>query len=261
VWNRTSERATPLAERGAAVAASPAEAATGADVAITMLASPEALKEVLFGPHGLGPALAPGQMLIEMSTVGPDAVRSAATRLPPGVSIVDAPVRGSTREASEGELIILVGGAEDDLANVRPILEVLGRVRHVGGPGSGAAMKLVANATLGASITAFGEALALGDALGLDRSALLDVLADTPIGSTATGKRSNVESGRYPPRFKLTLAAKDMRLIMEASTSAGRDLKVATAVASWFDQAVGDGIGDLDYAAVVATIAGGEARP
>ena len=174
--------------------------------------------------------------------------------------MVDAPVRGSIREASKGELIILVGAEQDDLARVRPIIEVLGSVRHIGGPGSGAAMKLVVNSTLGATIAAFGEALALGDSLGLDRVALLDALADTPIGSTVTSKRTNVESGRYPPRFKLGLAAKDMRLATEAAVSAGRDLKVARAVLGWFEQATDEGSGDLDYGAVVATIVGTDAR-
>ena len=82
VWNRTAERTAPLAQEGAAVAPSPAKAAAGADFVITMLATPEALEQVLFGTAGLAPALSPGQILIDMSTVGPDEVRSVAARLP-----------------------------------------------------------------------------------------------------------------------------------------------------------------------------------
>src|ERR1700716_3047228 len=89
VWNRSRDRTAPLANEGAAVAASPAKAADGADFVITMLATPEAVEQVLFGADGLAPALSPGQILVDMSTVGPDEVRSAAARLPKGASLVD----------------------------------------------------------------------------------------------------------------------------------------------------------------------------
>ena len=100
VWNRTAERTAPLAELGAAVAVSPAEAAAEADVVITMLASPDALEEVVFGEEGLAQGLHAGQILMDMSTVGPDADGSVAARLPQSVSMVDAPVRGSLPEAN-----------------------------------------------------------------------------------------------------------------------------------------------------------------
>src|SRR5438105_10660169 len=95
VWNRTSGRAEPLAEKGAAVAGSPAEAGGGAEFAITMVATPDAVEAVLFGPDGLASALGPGQTLIEMSTIGPAAFRALTERLPAGVAAVDSPVRGS----------------------------------------------------------------------------------------------------------------------------------------------------------------------
>src|SRR5438309_10465286 len=117
-----------------------------------------------------------------MSTIGPDACRSVAARMPDGVGAVDAPVRGSVPEATAGRLHIFVGVTNRDFERVRPILESLGDVRHVGAPGSGEAMKLVVNATLGASIVAFGEALALATSLSLDRPAVLDVLAESPLG-------------------------------------------------------------------------------
>src|SRR5271169_6346000 len=126
VWNRDAERTVPLAEEGAMVASSPAKVATGADFVITMLATPEALEQVLFGTAGLAPALTPGQVLIDMSTVGPDEIRSVAARLPRGVSLVDAPVRGSVPQATSGHLDIFVGATDEDYERVRPILECLG---------------------------------------------------------------------------------------------------------------------------------------
>ena len=254
VWNRTAERTALLAQQGAAVASSPAKAAAGANFVITMLATPEALEQVLFGTAGLVPALSTGQVLIDMSTVGPDEVRSVAARMPKGVSLVDAPVRGSLPQATSGRLDIFVGATDETYERVRPILESLGSVRHVGGQGSGAAMKLVANLTLGAAIVALGEALSLGESLALERRLLLDALADSPIGPIVAAKRANIESGQFAPSFKLRLAAKDMRLVMEAAAARGRDLKQARANRAWLEEAAERGAADLDFSAVVATI-------
>src|SRR5216683_4986333 len=261
VWNRTPDRAKPLAARGATVAGSPAEAGAGAAFAITMLASPEALKDVVLGAeHGLVRALGPGQMYIDMSTVGPHTVRSIAAQFPQGVAVVDAPVRGSVSQAAEGRLEIFVGASDEDFERARPILASLGSVGHVGGPGAGAAMKLVANLALGASIAAVGEALALGEALGLGRAPLLDMLEGSQLGPVVRGKRANIESGHYPPAFKLRHADKDLRLVVEAAAVVGRDLRLSAAAKAWLDAAVEGGAGDLDYSAVVATIVGEEPK-
>jgi len=256
VWNRTPERTSLLAKAGAAVASTPAKAAAGADFVITMLATPEALEQVLFGSSGLQAALSPGQILIDMSTVGPNEVRSAAARLPKGTSLVDAPVRGSVPQASSGKLDIFVGATDPDYERVRPILEPLGSVRHAGGPGSGAAMKLVANLALGAAMVTLGEALSLGDSLELEPGVVLDVLAGSPIGPIVAAKRANVESGRFAPSFKLRHAAKDLRLVTEAAAVTGRDLRQARANRAWFDEAAERGAADLDFSAVVETIGG-----
>jgi 3-hydroxyisobutyrate dehydrogenase-like beta-hydroxyacid dehydrogenase len=261
VWNRTSDRAEPLAAEGAAVAGSPAEAGAGAEFAITMVATPQALQTVVMGENGLATTLGPGHVYIDMSTVGPDTVRSIAARLPEGVAFVDAPVRGSVSQAAEGRLEVFVGARDEDLERVRPILASLGSVTHVGGLGAGAAMKLVANLVLGASITAVGEALALGDALGLGQAPLLNVLAGSQLAPAVRAKRANIESGHYPPSFKLRHAAKDLRLVVEAATAADRDLRVSVAARAWLDAAADRGAADLDYSAVVATIIGEEPQP
>ena len=261
VWNRTPDRAKPLAARGAKVARSPAEAGTGAAFAITMLATPEALKEVVSGEHGLVRALGPGQVYVDMSTVGPHVIRSIAAQFPNGVTVVDAPVRGSVSQAAEGRLEIFAGASAEDFERVHPILESLGSVIHIGGPGAGAAMKLVANLALGASIAAVGEALALGEALGLGRAPLLNMLEGSQVGPAVRVKRANIESGHYPPNFKLRHAAKDLRLVIEAAAAVDRDLKVSAAARAWLDAGVERGAADLDYSAVVATIVGEEPKP
>ncbi|MFG1621839.1 NAD(P)-dependent oxidoreductase [Kribbella sp. NPDC049227] len=262
VWNRTAEKTKPLTDRGAAAASTPMEASAGVDAAITMVSNAEALEQVVFGEDGVAAALAPGQLLIDMSTVGPNAVRSVASRLPDGVAMVDAPVRGSVPQATTGRLAIYVGADPADFHRVETILTPLGTLHHVGGLGAGAATKVVVNSTLGAAIAAFGEALALGDDFGLDRSVLLDVLSDTPIGGTVEAKRANVESGNYPANFKLSLALKDLNLVTEIADQFGRRLEVAVASRDWLEEAAVAGAGDLDYSAVIPTITSdGRRRP
>ena len=121
-------------------------------------------------------------------------------------------------------------------------------------------MKLVSNLTLGAAIVAFGEALALARSFGLNREAVLDVLAESPIGPAVKAKRANVEAGRYPASFKLRLAAKDMRLVDEAAEAAGIDLTEAHAAREVLERAMERGAADLDVSAVIPTILGEEAK-
>jgi 3-hydroxyisobutyrate dehydrogenase-like beta-hydroxyacid dehydrogenase len=254
VWNRTSARTGPLVALGATAAGSPAEAMTGADAAITMLSTPEALEQVVFAADGLVAGLSPGQWLIDMSTVGPDTIHSVAPRLPSQITFVDAPVRGSVPEATAGGLTIYVGGTQAAFEHVRPLLAPLGTPHHVGPLGAGAATKLVVNLTLGVAMTAAGEALAIGDVLGLDRATLLDTLADSPIGTTVRAKRANIESGSYPPAFKLRHALKDLRMVTETAARSGEHLQLAWASRDWLEQAAATGAADLDFSAVVATI-------
>jgi 3-hydroxyisobutyrate dehydrogenase-like beta-hydroxyacid dehydrogenase len=254
VWNRTPERAEPLVEAGARPAASPREAGGGAEAAFTMLADPGALDDVVFGNQGLAAGLPDDATLIEMSTVGPEAVRRVAGQLERGIEVVDAPVLGTIPHATGGTLQIFVGGTADQYRTWSPVLEVLGRPIHVGPAGAGAAMKLVVNSTLGALMAGLGEALALADGLGLDQDQVLDVLAESSIGITVKGKRSLIESGTFTPNFKLTLARKDLRLVTEAAEAAGVELRLAPEAARWLADADRAGLGDLDYSAVVAHI-------
>jgi 3-hydroxyisobutyrate dehydrogenase-like beta-hydroxyacid dehydrogenase len=211
---------------------------------------------VTFGADGVAAGVSPGAVVLEMSTVGPDVVRSLAARLPEGVHVLDAPVLGSVPQATDGTLKIFVGGDGAVVERARPVLDAMGTPRHLGPLGAGAAMKLVANSTLGAVMSAVGEALALADALGLDEQAVLDILAESPVGATVKGKRALIESGAYPANFKLALAAKDLRLVTAAAEQAGVELRLARAAQSWLDQAGAAGFGDLDYSAVIARIRG-----
>lgn len=256
VWNRTAAKAGPLRERGASVAATPAEAAGGAEAAVTMLSTPEVVEEVVFGAGGVADGLTPGSALIEMSTIGPDAARRIAERLPDGVGFLEAPVRGSVPAATDGSLKILVGGTEEAFARWRPVLEAMGIPQHVGPVGAGASMKLVNNFAVLSVNGVLAEALALADGLGLDTGRVLDMLEQTPIGSTVRYTRQKVESGRYTANFKLWLARKDVGLATEAAAEAGLALKLAPAVRAWLAEAEESGLADMDHAAVIAFVRG-----
>jgi 3-hydroxyisobutyrate dehydrogenase-like beta-hydroxyacid dehydrogenase len=260
VWNRTAARAEPLVERGAEAAESPADAASRADVVLTMVADPRALRAVTEGETGVAAGIGASATLIEMSTVGPAAVSRVAAALPDGAGLLDAPVLGSLAEAEAGSLRIFVGGPAELVERWEPILSVLGEPTHVGPLGAGAAAKLVANSTLFGTLAALGEALALAEALGLTRDAAFAVLAATPLAAQAARRREAIESGSFPARFSLSLARKDADLVVDAASAAGLDLPLAEAARRVLADAEAAGRGGEDYAAVLAEILARAAR-
>jgi 3-hydroxyisobutyrate dehydrogenase/2-hydroxy-3-oxopropionate reductase len=247
VWNRTAEKAAQLVEEGAALGESPADAARRAEVVITMLANPDALREVT---ERLVEGVAAPTTVIEMSTVGPAAIDRLAAELPDGVGLLDAPVLGSLSEVEAGTLHIFVGGPAALFERYAPLLSALGSPIHVGPLGAGAAAKLVANSTLFGTVGVLGEALALGETLGLPRDTVFEVLAATPVAEQAERRRSAVEAGEYPPRFPISLARKDADLVAAAEA----DLRLGEAARSWLAEADEASWSGRDYAALIAWI-------
>jgi 3-hydroxyisobutyrate dehydrogenase-like beta-hydroxyacid dehydrogenase len=216
VWNRTASRAEPLQAEGANVAASPAEAVREADVVITMLADPTAVREVI---NDIARHLRPGATLIEASTIGPQALKEVAALLPGSVALVDAPVMGSADRAASGQLVVLAGG---NLTKVRPILEVFGTVTECGAVGHGAALKVVLINAVIAGVTVVGESMALADVLGLPPELVTSALASGPLAGIAG--RAFAQGANYP----LRLAAKDVTL-----ATASADLPLLRIVHDW----------------------------
>jgi 3-hydroxyisobutyrate dehydrogenase-like beta-hydroxyacid dehydrogenase len=245
VWNRTREKAEEYGD--AHVADSPADAAEEADVVITMVRDADALRDVTERDDGIASTIG-DKTLIEMSTVGPAAIERLAQQIP---NLIDAPVLGSTTEVEEGKLKIFAAGDAHLVERHTPLLSKLGEVIYVGPQGNGARAKLVANSTLFGSIGVFGEALALADALGIERDKAWQVLGATPMGQQAERRRPAVEANDYPPRFALSLARKDAELVTHASDA---DLRIAEAARSWLAEAEEAGLGDEDYSAVLKRI-------
>jgi 3-hydroxyisobutyrate dehydrogenase/2-hydroxy-3-oxopropionate reductase len=191
-----------------------------------------------------------------MSTVGPAAITRLASLLPPGAGLLDAPVLGSIAEAGAGALRIFVGGPPASVDHCRPVLSRLGTPVHVGRLGSGAAAKLVANASLFGVLGLLGEALALAHGLGLPRDTAFEVLSTTPLADQALRRRTVIESGDYSSRFALSLARKDADLVVDAARGAHVDLRLGAAGRTWLVDADDAGLGGLDYTAVLGHIIG-----
>ncbi len=247
VWNRTPGRADPLVARGATAATTPAEAARDAEVVVTMLADPAALDDVIDGFAG---SIGQDAVLVDMSTVGPTAIRSVAERLRP-VQVLDAPVLGSVPQAETGSLVILVGGDRDALLRCTDVLEAMGKVVPVGGTGAGATVKLANNAAGMSALVALGEVLSFTDRAGLDPETVLDAIGMGPLASFVERWRPGVTEatgGRVD--FRLVLARKDLALAAEEAQELGVRLEMVRDAIAVCDEAIAAGLGDEDNTAV-----------
>jgi 3-hydroxyisobutyrate dehydrogenase len=254
LWNRNRDRLRPLLDVGATEAASPADAARRAEVVITTVSDPTALRAVTEGGSGIAAGARQHLTVIEMSTVGPAAIRRLASILPRGTRLLDAPVVGSLAEAEAGSLQILVGGPASSYLHWTPLLSLLGTPVHTGPLGSGAAAKLVANASVFAVVAALGESIALSKALGLTRDVAFQVLSATPLATQAKRRQASIEADEYPRRFALELAHKDAALITDAASARDVDLRVCAVAARWLADASAAGWGKRDYTAILGWI-------
>ncbi|RLG42344.1 MAG: NAD(P)-dependent oxidoreductase [Thermoproteota archaeon] len=257
VYNRTRERALRLSERGAEVASSPRDLASRADVIIDMVSDEAAVRQTLLSESGALAGARPGAVVLEMSTLYPQFVRelgdAARER---GVSLIDAPVLGSTTQAREGRLSIMVGGEEGAYVRARPVLDALGSHRLVGPLGMGTAYKLVINAVLISMVGVMAEGLALARAAGVNPEAALDVMGEHPVGRVARYYWGRMMDESAPVRFALRLAEKDMRYVLRTAADLLRELPIMAEVQQTFLRARRLGLGDLDYTKVFKSLEG-----
>jgi 3-hydroxyisobutyrate dehydrogenase-like beta-hydroxyacid dehydrogenase len=234
VYNRTPDRARPLAERGARVYDSPRDLAQNADVVLSSLTDDAAVEQALLGDGGALAGARAGATLIDLSSVSPATSRKvAAAAQSRGVDALDAAVSGSTPLAEAGTLVMFVGGDRATYDRNRPILDVIGQPNFYLGPnGAGTSMKLVANTLLGVGVQALAEAIALGEREGLDKNVLLDVLGQTTVVSPS--QKSKLELARteeYPVTFALRLMFKDFGNILRTAEERAVPMPVTAAAA------------------------------
>ena len=253
VWNRT--RGAAEAIEGVTVADTPAEAVRGAGLMLTMLTDGRVVAEVA------GDALdgaGDDTIWIQSSTVGIAATeRLAQLAARRGVAFVDAPVLGTKEPAERGELTVLASGPEDALERCEPVFEAIAqKTVRLGPAGNGTRMKLVLNCWLVTLVEGLAETLALARGLGLDPSLFLEAIAGGPLDlpyAQLKGKLMLAEE--FPASFKLRLAAKDARLVVEAAERARLDLPLAETIAERLERGVELGYGDEDMAATYRTSA------
>ena len=259
VWTRTTEKAERFAgEHGADVAASPAAAAAGADVVISMVVDAPEVEAVLFGEQGAAGALGEGGLAIDMSTIAPTAARAIGERLAQqGIGFLDAPVTGSRPRAEDGTLTIMVGGEEAHFERARPLFEAMGKlVVHIGPSGHGAMTKVIANTVTAINAAALAEALTMVRAAGVDPDRFLQVARAGSSGSTMMELKAQPMLDRdFAPLFKLEHMLKDVRHCLAEARALGIDLTLAGMAERLYAAGVDDGLGEQDFAAVV-TVAG-----
>jgi 3-hydroxyisobutyrate dehydrogenase len=226
VWNRTAGKATAFAAAHAAtVAATPREAAAGAEVVITCLPTSRDVEKLLDGPDGLLAGLGKGALFLDCTSGDPEATRRIGARLATlGIDFADAPVSGGTNGAEAGTLTVMVGGTEEQFRRARPVLDCFGRrVEHMGPLGAGHAMKAVNNALLAVNLFAVGEGLAALVKSGIPARKAVEVL-------NASSGRSFVSEYLVPQRvltrlwpltFRLALLDKDARIAAGFLTGQG----------------------------------------
>jgi 3-hydroxyisobutyrate dehydrogenase-like beta-hydroxyacid dehydrogenase len=237
VYNRSAEKARALAADGATVAAEAAEAARGADAVFIMVSdTPDVVSVVA----KIEPALARGQLVIDMSTIAPEAERTIAARLAQaGADYLDAPVSGGETGAIEGTLAIMVGGGESAFDGARPLFELMGkRVTHMGPSGAGQTTKLANQIAVAVTLEAAAEALLFARQGGLDPAKVIEAIGAGAAGSWQLNNLGpKIVAGDYRPGFFVQLMRKDLRLVGEAAREQQLALPGLAMVTSMFNTA------------------------
>src|SRR5712691_9210532 len=253
VYDRTREKAKALRQRGAQFAQTPKELAANCQVVLVCVTADEAQQGVMFGPDGALAGTHAGSVIIDLSTVSPDASgRLFQAAKEQGVSMIDAAVSGSVPQVDQGSLVIFVGGEHQTFEQCKSILDVLGKNSFsMGASGMGTTMKLVVNTLLGLGMQALAEAIALGEKAGLEKGLLLDVLGQTAVLTPGQkSKLENVRREQYPTYFALSLMHKDLSLVL----SQAYDLSVsmpATAAAQQMSTAAMAKGKDADFSLMI----------
>lgn len=254
VYNRSAPKTRPLAEKGAAVAGSPREAAATADIVFTMVADDDASRAMWEGSDGALAGVRRGALLVECSTVTAGRIAEladAAERA--GCTLVDAPVTGSKLQAVGGELTFLVGSSSEALERLRPALAVMGKtIHHLGPTGSGALVKLINNFLCGVQAASLAEAMSIIERSSLDRAVALDaILGGSPGSPVMRTLAARMTAPDFTPNFYLHLLAKDMRYAIAEGESRGVPMRTASTALGLLESAMAHGDGDRDMAAVV----------
>lgn len=260
--NRVKSASQYLVDRGALATDTPAAAARGADIVILMVPDTVDVETVLFGPDGAASGLAPGALLIDMSSIAPVATRAFAERIKgAGAHYLDAPVSGGEVGAKAGTLTVMAGGDASDFERARPIFDILGNtITHVGPVGCGQVVKVANQIIVGLTIECVGEAFLLAERAGVDlgtlRTALLGGFAQSRI-LELHGQRM-IEAA-FDPGFALRLHRKDLNIALETARNLDIALPNTAATVQLMNAALARGLGEQDHSVLFRAL--GEISP
>lgn len=258
VYNRTASRCAPLVEAGARQAATPAEAAKGADTVISIVTDSPDAEAVLLGPTGAIRGAAKGTLFIDMSTIAPDAARKIGKAIEAeGGRFLDAPVTGGDVGAREGTLSILVGGDAADLERARPLFDAMGkRITHCGPLGAGQTVKACNQILCAVNMLGIVEALHLAESNGIDREIVCSALSAGAGGSWALEKLGpRIAKGDYAPGFMIKLLQKDLRIVQSIASRVGLPLEATALAQKLYEDSSAAGETDLGTQAMYKVVA------
>lgn len=233
VWNRTARRADGLVEAGAARAESPAAVAQGCPIVITCVSDTPDVEAVVLGPGGVIEGVSSGSLVIDCSTISPQATLEIAKALEAkGASMLDAPISGGSEGAEKGTLSIMVGGRAEDFERARPCLEAMGTtITHVGTQGAGQTVKLVNQILVVGNCVAMCEALLFAQAGGVDLQKTFDAISQGAAGSWMfTNRAPQIIQRDWSPGFMVSLQQKDLRLVLAAADEMGVPIPVTAQI-------------------------------
>lgn len=257
VWNRKKEKAGALISAGAKWADSPKAVAQASDVVITMVTDSAASEEVICGKNGVLEGAHPGLTLIDMGSIAPEMSRSIAERARgKGIPMLDAPVTGNPKVASEGKLGIMVGGPKETFDACLPIFEKMGiKIIHVGENGKGTTLKLINNLVMGVAIEAVAEALVLASKAGIDPQKVLEI---TSVGGARTGametRGPRMIKHDFTPHFSISNMHKDLSGALKLAEEVGASLPATSIAREILRAAKSQGKGDLDSCSVITVL-------
>jgi 3-hydroxyisobutyrate dehydrogenase-like beta-hydroxyacid dehydrogenase len=253
VWNRSSGKEV----EGAKVAATPAEAAQGAEVIWMCVSDTKAVEGVLFGDNGIESSLAPGAIVADSSTISPVATLKFAERVRArGADYVDAPMTGSKTGAESGTLIFIVGGSDAAISRLKPLFAAMGKqFFRMGETGKGQAAKLAMNLQIALIYEGFAEGLTLAAKLGVNADTLMPLVQASMVRSGVIEYKAPFVLNRdFTPNFPMRLMHKDIRLMLDAAREARVKLPALEIVEEIYDVAIEDGKQELDYAATITLL-------
>lgn len=260
VWNRARQKADSLIEEGAKRAESPKQVASACDVVFVMVTDSAASEAVVCGPGGVLEGAHRGLIVIDSSSIEPEASCSIAGRArASGVAMLDAPVSGGPKVAAEGRLGIMAGGPAETFRACEPILKQLGAlVLHVGGNGQGTTLKLIANLIMGVAIQAVAEALVLAAKAGIDPQRVIDITSlpgtGPQTGAMTTRGPRMIQHNFYPPHFSADNMHKDLSGALKLAEQHGVSLPTASAARELLRAVKSQGNGHIDSSAVVTVL-------